>query len=186
MTISTDSFDLIFSRRNKIEARIEKLQRRIGRAESAIENLQDKPVTPSQHRKLGRFEGLLGARTSRLLTMQYDLEELNSVELPMDELNIIVDSENSTYGVSFQESPYDDLINPGDYIKVGLRASREGKSFKSTQLSINHPDYDGDKYVLGDSLFEYSGLRLRDFSDYTTAEVFVEVNGVDVQTLSVI
>ena len=188
MTVSNDAFDLIFSRRNKLEARIDKTEYKIARIQSKIDALESKDVSLNQQRKLGKFKGILQERNSTLDVLNSDLEEINDVQLPMDELNIIYDplTSPSTFGVSFQESPYDDLINAGDYIKVGTRGTRSNGSLWTSQLSLNHPDYTGDKCVLGNSTFEYSGLKLNDFSGYETAEIYVQVNGVDVQTFSII
>lgn len=197
-TVSTPEFDFIFKESNKLTSRIESLNYRIDRAEFKLdkyEALLDRDVLTGRQlrqveRKAGRLEGLIEARTSWRDTLIEDLAELDVASLPQDEIVITYDRErgerrNTT--VFFQESPYDDLIEAGELVTVGVRAWSDGRSYGSRQLSLNHPDYNGDKYVLGDSTFTYANITVRDkVFGYENAEVFVEAGGEVVFTQQLI
>lgn len=190
--VSTPEFDFLFEIKERTEARIEKLSSRLEKAEAKVADLSDDPITNSQQRQLGRFEGLVATRSARLTQLQADLAELEAFPLPEDEL--IIDYDRSRGGwrnttVTFQESPYDDLFDAGEYIRVGVRAwNDDGKRrLTSTQLALNHPDYTGDKYVLGDSTFSYANITVKDsVFKYDNAEVFIEVGGEVLQTLTIV
>ena len=188
MTISTDAFDLIFSRRNKTELRIDRIEARIERAQSKLDNLLDDPITNVQQRRVGRLEGLIASRSSRRDQLVDDLGELNSVVLPGDDIviNYNSDRDSTTFGVSLQESPYEDLFDAGEYVRVGVRGRQGNRTFNTTELALNNPEYKGDKYVLGDSSFSISGLPIRDALTYDSAEIYVNIGGTDVQTLPLV
>ena len=187
--VSTEAFDFIFATKNKLEDRADRLESRIRRAEFKLNKLLSADeLTTSQERKAGRLEGLIGARSSRLFALEADIAEYDAFPFPKDELVINYNPGDSKFGVSFQESPYDDFFGPGERVKVGVRAWDDDgkKSAQSTQLNLNHPDYTGNKYVLGDSTFTYSGLNLNDYSRYDNAFIYVEVGGETLETLSLV
>ena len=185
MTVSTDSFDFIFSQRNKLERREAALESGLVRSRLKLDKFLDLPQSLKRERKIGRLEGIISSRENRLATTQADLAEINEVNLPQDQL-IINWSPMSprTYGVSLQESPYDDLFDAGEEVRVGVRGTKENGSFFSTQLVLNHPEYTGDVKVLGDSTYEYSGLNIRNYDDYDFIEIYVSVGGEDLATFA--
>ena len=187
--VSTEAFDFIFATKNKLEDRADRLEARIDRAQEKLDKLlSEDSLTNKQERKAGRLEGLIGARSSRLFALEADIAEYDAFPFPQDELVINYNPGDIKFGVSFQESPYDDFFGPGERVKVGVRAwDDDGKRrAQSTQLNLNLPDYTGDKYVLGDSTFTYSGLNLKDYSGYDNALIYVEVGGETLQTLQLV
>ena len=191
--VSTEAFDFIFATKNKLEDRADRLETRIDRAQEKLDKLLSKDsLTGKQERQAGRLEGLIGARTGRLVALEADIAEYEAFPLPQDELVINYDPNrgsrfNTT--VFLQESPYDDLFDAGEYVRVGVRAWNESKggSTWSSQLTLNHPEYTGDKYVLGDSTFTYANITVPDkVFGYERAEVYIEVGGETLQTLQLV
>jgi hypothetical protein len=184
--VSTEAFDFIFATKTKLEDRADRLENRIERSQAKLDTLLDNPN--ASDRKIGRLEGLIAARTGRLVTLEADIAGYDAFPLPQDELVINYNPGDSKFGVSFQESPYDDFFGPGERVKVGVRAWNDNgkKRAQTTQLNLNHPDYTGDKYVLGDSTFTQGSLNLGDYSGYDNALIYVEVGGETLQTLTIV
>lgn len=132
--VSTDYFDLIFSRRTKIENRIEKMERKIENTLEMIEDLSDDPITISQQRSLGELEGLLSSTEDRLISYRDDLTELSSYQLPEDEFvfsdfKFKLNKKGNLTGkmkVSITDSPYDDSYIGGESISIRVSGTQDG------------------------------------------------------------
>lgn len=138
--VSTPEFDFLFEIKERTEARIEKLSSRLEKAEAKVADLSDDPITNSQQRQLGRFEGLVATRSARLAELQADLAELEAFPLPEDEFSIGKFKTRTTSNgqdiltarISVTDSPYDDSYVGGDSLKVRVISVNGGVTQTST------------------------------------------------------
>ena len=186
--VSTEAFDFIFADQLKTESRIDRLQFRIDRAQKKLDKLAADPITNTQQRKIGRLEGLISAREGSVAALQSDLDEIVGF-LPKDELNINYDPavDADKFSISFQDSPYDDFFDGDDHIKLRIRGTSDNRRGWATVLGLNNPLYTGTKCILDDSVYTEAGFDVGRFIDkYDSVEVFVEVNGVEVKTVTIV
>ena len=187
--VSTEAFDFIFNRKELIEERIEKMEFRINRANSRLAKALESPINnPAIALRVGRLEGLLFSRQARLAQLEDDLISYEAV-LPEDELNINYNPtlDPNSFNIVFQDSPYDDLIDGDDHVQLKLRGSSPNRRGSATVLSLNNPLYTGTKYILDDSVYTETGFDVGRFIDkYDSVEVFVEVNGVEAKTVTIV
>ena len=58
MTVSTPTFDLLFDRLQRKEARLSNLDANVRRRQAKIDSLLEQPSDPSRDRRLARLEGV--------------------------------------------------------------------------------------------------------------------------------
>ena len=137
--VSTPEFDFLFSIKERTEERIEKVSRRLAKAEEKFADLSDDPVTFNQQYELGRYQSLINTRSARLTTLQRDLAELDAF-IPKDEFgfNNFRRQEGAngrdilSWQVSVTDSPYDDTYVAGESIRVRVTSRKDGVKRTST------------------------------------------------------
>ena len=137
--VSTPEFDFLFSIKERTEERIEKVSRRLAKAEEKFADLSDDPVTFNQQYELGRYQSLINTRSARLTTLQRDLAELDAF-IPKDEFdfNNFRKTTNArgqdilSFAVSVTDSPYDDTYEGGDNIRIRVTSNKDGVKRAST------------------------------------------------------
>ena len=127
MSVVSPTFDLLFERLQRKEARIERLDANVRRRQAKIDSLKEEPASPSRDRRLARLEGVQYAVEFRRADLVEDVSFFEEV-LPSDEFTPFfwkdkVTGENVGIGLTITDSPYDDTYVGGTRADFYVRGS---------------------------------------------------------------
>ena len=138
MTVSTPTFDLLFDRLQRKQARLSNLDANVRRRQAKINSLLEQPSDPSRDRRLARLEGVQFAVGYRRNDIVDDIEFYTNT-LPKDEITLTPEftyddvTGEVTYlqfEVTIQDSPYDDTFEFPTGKDKGLAYTTSGRGPK--------------------------------------------------------
>lgn len=129
MTVSTPTFDLIFNRLQRKEARLEKLDFNVRRRQAKIDALYAEPASASRDRRIARLEGVQYAVGFRRSDIVEDITFFEDV-LPKDEFKFRLESDDilGRVSVDITDSPYDDTYEANDALVLRFSSSTRCKA----------------------------------------------------------
>lgn len=158
MTISNAKYDRIYTRNNRLEARLDKL-------EEKLEGLD--PIT--DYDKIQRIENRIDKVNDRIATF--------SSKLPQDEFEIIHRGDGM-FDIEVTDSPYDDTYIGGTSLKFsvsGVRSNDKGGTQRQTgSIMIHSFDNEEGSTFVGSSSFE----SIAENYDEVSATLYGEDNQV--------
>ena len=137
MTVSTPTFDLLFDRLGRKEARLDNIDRNIARRQRRIDGLKEAPQTAFTQKQIARLEGVKLAVEYRRADTVEDIEFIDNL-LPKDEITVkprffgdevTGEIDWLLMEVTVQDSPYDDSLFPTGRDK-GLAYTTSGSGRK--------------------------------------------------------
>ena len=153
MTVSTEYFDYVFEAREEVAEELEWSERKLARLErkqSRLERMIENKPSAKKLRRLDKVTGLIDTFEEDVELLSEELEDLNAVELPKDEVSFSfwnpVDGFTGVQ-VTITDSPYDDSFVGGEgnkYKIVGSgKLTERGRSSFATTLGIDASFADG-------------------------------------------
>lgn len=165
MTISTDRFDILFSRRNRLEEKAENLQSRIDVLEDRLESLD--PIT--DYKKIQRIQNKLDEKSDLLAVTNYRVDRLTN-KLPQDEFEI-THRGDGMFDIDVTDSPYDDTYVGGTSLKFSV-SGVQGTTRKTSSVVIESFEDEAGSSFVGGSSFR----SIVDGYDDVTATLYGESN----------
>lgn len=159
MTFTNDKFDIIFSRRGRLERRSERMESRIDNLEDRIEDLD--PIT--DYKKIQRIQNRIDKKKDELEVNDYLVDKLTD-RLPQDDFTITY-LENGQFDIKVTDSPYDDTYVGGTSLKFGVTGVK-GTQRRTTSVVIESFEDEVGSTFAGSSSFENI---VSDYSDVTAA-----------------
>jgi hypothetical protein len=129
MTFTNDKFDIIFSRRGRLERRSERMESRIDNLEDRIEDLD--PIT--DYKKIQRIQNRIDKQKDALEVNDYLVDKLTD-RLPQDDFTITY-LENGQFDIKVTDSPYDDTYVGGTSLKFSVSGVK-GTQRRTSSVTI--------------------------------------------------
>ena len=126
MSVATPYFDEVFNGLETLPGRIDRVQRRIEKREARLERLLDKPPSEKNLNRIQNTFDLIIYGGNVKAELEKTLQEYQAVELPKDEFNIRLESDEilGYVKVDVTDSPYDDTYEAGDPLMLRFGATK--------------------------------------------------------------